>query len=411
MPLDGHSPGHKITVRLPKPHAAQRQILAERRRFNVGVCGRRFGKSTLGVHILLLPGGALDGRPVAWFAPTYKLLDDVWRTARRLLAPIITRQNVQQMRMELITGGSIDYWTLDNPDAGRGRKYARVVIDEAAMARYLEDSWQQAIRPTLTDLEGDAWFFSTPKGTGNYFAQLFREAPAREGWAYWQMPSTANPHLPPAELEAARLELPELVFRQEYLAEFVDFAGTAVRREWLQYADPPAALTIAMGVDLAISTKSDADWTACATLGRAADGRVWVLDVQRLRASFHQVLGFIQAQAAKWKPAVIAIEEVQYQAAVVQELLRTTRLPVRGVKPERDKLTRFLPLTARYEQRLVYHALGLAGAFEEELLSFPVGEHDDQIDAAGFAFAALPLTGGYAAHPVPLRGAGRAAIL
>ena len=93
--------------------------------------------------------------------------------------------------------------------------------------------------------------------------------------------------------------------------------------------------------------------------------------------------------AEKWNPAVIAIEQVQYQAAVVQELLRTTRLPVRGIRPDKDKLTRFLPLVARYEQGLVRHAPGLPGWFEDELLSFPVGKHDDGVDALAYSFAAL----------------------
>lgn len=121
---------------------------------------------------------------------------------------------------------------------------------------------------------------------------------------------------------------------------------------------------------------------------------VYIRDAQRIRAPFHQVLQFVQQMAAKWKPSIIAIEAVQYQAAVVQELLRTTRLPVRGVKPDKDKLTRFLPLAARYEQGLVKHAPGLPGWFEDELLAFPVGEHDDAADAAAYAWQALGMASG-----------------
>jgi hypothetical protein len=62
------------------------------------------------------------------------------------------------------------------------------------------------------------------------------------------------------------------------------------------------------------------------------------------------VLAFIQSLAEKYRPSVIAIESVQYQAAVVEELLRSTNLPIQAVRPDKDKLTRFLPLEARYEQ-------------------------------------------------------------
>jgi len=139
-------------------------------------------------------------------------------------------------------------------------------------------------------------------------------------------------------------------------------------------------------------------------LSRDANGKIYVRDAQRLRAPFHQVLQFIQQMADKWHPASIAIEQVQYQAAVVQELLRTTALPVRGIKPDKDKLTRFLPLAARYEQGLVAHSPELPGWFEDELLSFPVGAHDDGCDALAYAWQALGAVGVYAYHPVSRRG-------
>lgn len=371
---------NSIEVRLQKPHAAQQQLIDEARRFNVACMGRRFGKTALGIRVVA--DQAVSRQPTGWFAPTYKLLDEAWREARRRLAPIITRQDSQQHRLELITGGTIDFWTLDNPDAGRGRKYALVVVDEAAMARNLEEAWTQAIRPTLADLSGSAWFLSTPKG-GNYFKTLYDRAGDEEEWQRWQMPTRTNPYIQPEEIDAMRHDLPEIVFRQEVLAEFVDLAGAVVQREWLRHSGPPAGLTVVFGVDLAISTRTEADYTAIVAMARDTQGTVYLLDVQRIQAPFHGVLSFIQQMAAQWKPAVIAIEQVQYQVAVVQELLRTTTLPVTGVRPDKDKLTRFLPLLARYEQRLVCHAPGLPHWFEEELLTFPMGEHDDGCLVAG----------------------------
>jgi len=83
---------------------------------------------------------------------------------------------------------------------------------------------------------------------------------------------------------------------------------------------------------------------------------------------------------------MIGIEQVQYQAAVVQELLRRTKLPIRGIRPDRDKVTRFAPLESRYEQSQVMHCQGLPAYFEDELLSFPVGRHDDVVDALAYAW-------------------------
>jgi predicted phage terminase large subunit-like protein len=68
---------------------------------------------------------------------------------------------------------------------------------------------------------------------------------------------------------------------------------------------------------------------------------------------------------------------------------------VRGIRPDRDKLTRFAPLLTRYEQRLVRHdPARVPSAFRDELLAFPESEHDDMVDAAAHAFSALSFTAG-----------------
>lgn len=373
-------------IKLWKRHAGQQQLAAEQRRFNIACMGRRWGKTKFGIDLVLSPGMALEGAPVAWFAPQYKILDEAFRETRRLLSPVISASNMQQRRLDLITGGSIEFWTLDNPDAGRGRKYALVIIDEAAMARHLEEAWTAAIRPTLADLQGKAWFLSTPKG-GNYFKTLFDHAEYDGEWARWQMPTSTNPHISADEIEAMRREMPSIMFQQEVMAQFVSFEGAVLRREWIHIGDPPSRLPCAIGVDLALSTKQESDYTACVVVSRDPEtGIIYIRDAQRIRAQFHSVLQFITQMAEKWNPHSIAIESVQYQAAVVQELLRTTRLPVKGVKPDKDKLTRFQPLLARYEQGMVYHSPGLPGWFDDELLCFPLAEHDDGVDATVYGF-------------------------
>lgn len=377
-------------------HPGQLRILEGRTRFKVISAGRRFGKTMLAVEWLgLMPGGAVEGKPVALFSPTYKLLLDVWSDMERTMKPITAKANKTEMRIELITGGKVDFWTLEDPDAGRGRKYSRVVIDEAAHARYLKDAWEKAIAPTLTDYQGDAWFISTPNGI-NYFHELYRRGDdqAQPDWQSWHMPTTVNPYISDEEVARYRAELPDLVFRQEYLAEFVTFGAGLVKPDMLIDGDCPPGLAVVQAVDLAISEKQGADWTAIVTMSRdPVSGTIYVREVERYRCGFHDVLQRIKAAAARWNPAIIAIEQTQYQAAVVQELTRTTTLPVRGIRPDRDKLTRFAPLLTRYEQRLVRHDPAKVPAwFRDELLSFPEGEHDDAVDAAAYAFAALPMT-------------------
>jgi hypothetical protein len=204
-------------------------MIVESTRFNVAVCGRQMGKTTLGIE--RTARGAADGLACAWFAPTFKFLEQSWRTLREILAPVTAAKSEQQHRLDLAGGGSIECWSLEDPDAGRGRRYARIVVDEAAIVRDLEHVWQASLRPTLSVLRGDAWFLSTPKGL-NYFHQLYQlgQDPLEGEWASWQMPSSASPFIHAEEIAAAKAELPERVFAQEFLAEFLALEGAGVFR-------------------------------------------------------------------------------------------------------------------------------------------------------------------------------------
>ena len=217
------------SVKLPPLYDEQERIKEEALRFNILNIGRRAGKTYLGVHLALEV--ALDGHPVGWFSPKYKYVLEAWRDLLRPVSGVTTKVNATERRIELKGGGSIEVWTLEDQDAGRSRKYKRAIIDEAAMAANLKTSWEESIRPTLTDLIGDAWFLSTPKGL-NYFHDLFKRGQDSESyptWKSWQLPSSVNPFLPPAEIEAARKELPVMVFSQEYLAEFIQNEGAVFR--------------------------------------------------------------------------------------------------------------------------------------------------------------------------------------
>ncbi len=218
-----------LKVTLPRPLEWQRQVMTEARRFNVLSIGRRAGKSELGKMMTVTP--EVLRQPVGWFSPTYKDMTEVWRDMSARLAPIVSRQNATERRLEYVTGGVLEFWSLDNPQAGRGRKYRRVIVDEAAFVSGLMDSWNFAMRPTLADLKGDAWFLSTPKGR-NGFWQLWQYGndPGEPEWASWQMPSEINPLIPPEELAAMRRQLPERVAQQELDAAFIDDAGGVFRR-------------------------------------------------------------------------------------------------------------------------------------------------------------------------------------
>lgn len=209
---------------LPTLHPAQKHILENAKRFNHLRCGRRFGKTTL---IEELSSISLDGKRVGVWFPTYKDLSEVWKDVKKTYNSIIRKQNEQLKQIELVTGGLIDFWSMEEPDSGQGRKYHRAIIDEAAKAPKLYQAWENTIRPTLTDYVGDAFILSRPKGKNNPFYLIEEKHRAFDNWSFFHFTSYDNctdvgGYLQRSEIEEAKLQLDDINFRQEYLAEYVD---------------------------------------------------------------------------------------------------------------------------------------------------------------------------------------------
>lgn len=341
---------------------------------------------------------ALGGEPVAWFSPTYKMLADVWRDLGEVLRPYATRVNATERRIELVTGGVIDMWSLDSADAGRGRMYARVVVDEAAMVPALLETWQAAIRPTLTDLRGDAWFLSTPKGL-NGFWQLWSAGQdlAQPDWQSWQMPTATNPFIHPDEIEAARQMLPERVFLQEYGAEFLEDANV------FRYVRECATADLLTGPIPGHEYVIGCDW------GKLNDFTVFAVIDRTTRAMAYidrmsQVDYVLQADrlkllADRWKPVEIVTEDVGVGDPVA-DMLWHRELEIRRFKTQRASKQRVIEQLIRaFDERsisilpdetligelLVMEAQPTERGFK---YSAPAGYHDDCVMALAFAWDA-----------------------
>lgn len=268
------SQGHSIRLQLPKLHKSQHEIIHGWRRFNIAVCGRRFGKDVLDRDRAVT--AALAGWPVGWWEPTYRSLLDNWKILRSLLAPVSTQISQQEHIIDLVTGGKLEMWSADNPDAGRGRRYKRVVINEAATVKDLEYTWSAVIRPTLMDFAGDAILSGTPKGL-NFYYSLYQAAESNPDWSRWHYPTSANPFIRPSEIQAAQADLPERVFKQEILAEFLSdgayFQGVdgAAIIEQPDQPEQHAGHYLVMGVDWALSQDYTVLTVACRDCHRVVD--------------------------------------------------------------------------------------------------------------------------------------------
>lgn len=374
----------EIQIRLPELHQNQQKIIREAKRFNVLDCGRRWGKSKLSVNLLV--EGALDGYPVGYFAPTYKLLEGTFKECFNALEQVIKRKHDQQF-IELVTGGIIEFWSLDNPNAGRSRKYKVAIIDEAAFVKELWEAWTQSIRPTLTDMKGGAWFMSTPKGKNDFYKLWMRGQTGEEGWASWQMPTSTNPFIDFSEIESAEKDLPALAFKQEYLAEFNDNVANPFGFQFIKQCTMPQSIEqpVCYGVDLAKSF----DWTVIIGLDRFGQ----VAYFERFQKDWN-ITKQIILQLPK---APIKVDSTGVGDPIVEDLQRQ-RPNVFGFKYSATSKQQLMEgLQSAIHQRKVGFP---EGVITKELESFeyeytrtgvrfnaPAGMHDDCVNALALAWA------------------------
>lgn len=242
----------EVQVKLRKLHPAQQEIISTRKRFNVIKCGRRFGKTELSQE--LIAETVLDAKIVGVFTPTYKDLFEVWMHCKYIFHDILTAKDESVKQMRFITGGKADFWSMEDPDSGRGRKYHRAIIDECEKAGKFQQAWEQTIRPTLTDYSGDAYLFSTPKIGITYFKEVAKHEDIHADWKTFIYPTSANPYIDPKEIESARLLLPQPIFESEYMAEDIDaMAENAFCHQYSPYKHESESAVFQVSKQLIIS--------------------------------------------------------------------------------------------------------------------------------------------------------------
>ena len=212
-----------LEIALPPLHAAQQKIFECDSRFIVVNAGRRFGKTV--ICSLYAVVTMLEGGRVWWLAPTYSIGAEGWLFLKDLvknMPGIIIREGDKSIRY---TGGvgSIQLKSTDDPTRLRGAGLNLAIFDEFSYTLKPEIVWQKSIRPALADRKGRALFISTPNGR-NYFWKLHKLAKnkAEKEWEYFHFPTSANPFIAPEEIAAAKAELPEDIFNQEFMAEFIE---------------------------------------------------------------------------------------------------------------------------------------------------------------------------------------------
>jgi phage terminase large subunit-like protein len=284
-----------ITTKInAKPHAGQLEVHNSDARFKVLSAGRRWGKTRLGVNECL--DVAAQGGRAWWGSPSYKTSEVGWRPLRQIARKISGAEiRLVDRVVNFPGGGFVAVRSADNPDSLRGEGLDFVVMDECAFMQ--REAWTEAIRPALSDRQGKVLFISTPKGR-NWLWEIYqRGVSGEEGWQSWTFPTSSNPFIAKEEIEAAKRDLPEMIFRQEYLAEFIDDAGGVFRRvqeaailETKEYEEGKqyiAGVDVAASVDFTVVSVLDAESKDQVYLDRFNRVDYPVL-IDRLEAVYHR---------------------------------------------------------------------------------------------------------------------------
>lgn len=403
-----------IEIGLPPLHPGQQKVYDSKARFKVVCCGRRWGKTHLGVLLCII--AAARGGRAWWIGPSYPVANIGWKLLKAMTAPIpgVTTNEVEKL-ITFPNGGSVQVKSADRPDSLRGESLDLVVFDEVADIK--QEAWYEAIRPALADRRGCALFIGTPRGQSNWFYDLFVAAQndTTGKWEAFQSPTITNTTIPGIieEVAEARQNMHPVIATQEFDAEFVTTGGTVYRDSWQKWykiagdsqhmyqsssglvLEHDDTLYEAVGlskcirfatVDPAVSEKTTADYTVMSAWALTPKRNLCLLDFERGRMEGPDMVPAMQRLRALWKLSYIGFEKVGFQMNIIQAA-RRKGLPIRKLTPDGDKIARNYLAAAHMQGGKIWWRRNISdiNVFTGEVMSFPQAAHDDCPDTLCYA--------------------------
>lgn len=392
-----------LRIPIPEPHPAEAEILAARRRYRVVFAGRRFGKTEVGVDAVQ---GAMINEPglywwvgLSWRSASLKR---AWRLFKRRLRHV-PGHRIREVDKEIhipVKGQEPQVWlrTAENLESLAGEGLRGVVLDEFTLMR--EEVWTEFIYPSLSDYGGWALFLGVPKGK-NWGWRLWLKGrdKANLDWQSWQFPTAANPYIPASEIERARENLPERIFRQEYLAEVVTDAGGIFRgvmaAATADVQEPKDDHQYVFGVDWGKHN----DFTVISVLDVTDDSMVAMDRFNQIDYAFQ--VKRLESLCERFRPAAIIAERNSMGEPLVEQLQRIG-LPVQPfitTNATKAAAIEALALAIERQQLALLDDPVLIGelqAYEAERLpsgllryNAPPGMHDDCVMSLALAYQGI----------------------
>lgn len=235
------------------PHPNQRKIHqsinSEPYKYYTINIGRQFGKTLLAINQKLYWALNNQNVNIGWVSPVFsqskKVFRDTVKAFRKRPEIYKRKPNESELRIEFVTGSTIQYFSGEQRDSIRGNTFDYLICDEFAFMQ--PDLWNEILRATTLVKGKKVLLISTPRGK-NHFYKFHQLDGVNPRYKSFTMTSYDNPTIDPKEIDDARSTLPDLIFRQEYLAEFVD-GGSSLFKD-LMYVEAQSTEDNYAGIDV-----------------------------------------------------------------------------------------------------------------------------------------------------------------
>ena len=222
-----------MNIVLPKPYKAQLDVFKacfDKETTYITLNGsRQVGKTVICTIAALKWALEQNDQCVMVVSPTDSQVKKLYKQIIQMTSPIISlikSYKIQSGDSEIIfrNGSTILFRSALSDNTLRGYSNTHLVLDETAFIK--EETWNTILAPTLTVRGKKVLFASTPKGN-NFFARLYDRGLQKTDKSYKSFKLTYhnNPYANLKFIEEQKIILPDEIFRQEYLGEFIDAAG------------------------------------------------------------------------------------------------------------------------------------------------------------------------------------------
>lgn len=388
-------------------HTNQLAIIKSKARFKVIAKGRRFGFTKM-LSNYVIQRMLENSIKVLWVDTIYLNIE---RYVERYFYEVLNNLDKRfwkwrSIKNELRILGSIcDFRSADRPQNMEGFGYHLIVINEAGIVLKNRKIYEESILPMILDYEADVIIGGTPKGkrqkskgkSGKHlFYELFQKTQdnrykTKDYWQSFQFSTYDNDLLKTDEIKNLEKEMDRNLARQEIYGEFIDSElDSIIKREWWIFYDRVELHTkINLGIyqswDTAFKTNEENDYTVCTTWQITEDG-YYLLDLWRGRVEFPELKRKVIDKGNQFRITEILIEDHASGQSLIQELKRNTRLPIKPIKKDKDKMSYVYAVTPLIESGKVRLPIGSSDNnniedFINECEDFPSGEFDDIVDS------------------------------